>query len=89
MRGHRKSDPCKIVDERRCQALTRDCWNQPTNDRCHNHAHYIVKGKRLCGRHAAWYWMEVSVREGNSAIKVMKFAKPPQNDIRFAGKDEC
>lgn len=75
-----------VPKEHRCQALTRDCWGRPTNDRCRNHS-YVKAGKRkLCARHAALYLLNEALRTGG--VKVLPHARQPPNKNRFVGEDE-
>lgn len=75
-----------VPKEHRCQALTRDSWGRPTNDRCPNHS-YVQAGKwRLCARHAALYLLNECIRTAD--VKILPHARQPPNKNRFVGKDE-
>lgn len=77
---------CGVPKDHRCEALVRDGWGRPTNDRCCNHAYVKAGKRRLCARHAALYLLNEAIRTGR--VKVLPSARQPPNRNRYVNEDE-
>lgn len=70
----------------RCQALTNDSYQRPTNDQCTHHASVKFGGGiQLCCRHASIYALSIALDNGSA--KMMPQVKvPPVGSIRITGR---
>lgn len=86
MPSSRRSAPCSVADHKRCEALLRDSWLRPTNDRCRSHATVKIKGRRLCGKHGSAFALQVALKSG-TAVEI-PFSPKQYLSPRFMGEDE-
>lgn len=86
MSSAERRKPCRIPDEKRCEALLRDSYLRPTNDRCRAHASVKLRGRHLCGKHGSAFALQVALKTG-AAIE-LPFSPPPRCAPRFANQDE-
>ncbi len=82
-----RKEKCRVPEHLRCQALLRDSYMRPTNDRCRSHAYFDIDGRRLCAKHGEMHALEVMLKEGRakeSAPSIPSLRCRP----RFVGEDE-
>lgn len=80
------SQRTKVPKHLRCEALLRDCWLRPTNDRCGCHAHVALDGRRLCHKHAQMWALELLLRE-KRALEVAVMVPSLRCAPRFIGDE--
>lgn len=66
---------------KRCQALLRDAWGRPTDDRCGCFAAFVIGARRMCGRHASLHSLQLAIDTGKA--KPLPFARPAPAQVRF------